>query len=33
MQIKVSDLRFPSKISQEAKQLLQGLLVKDPAQR
>ncbi|KAF8383250.1 akt-1 [Pristionchus pacificus] len=31
--IMVSDLRFPSKISQEAKQLLQGLLVKDPAQR
>lgn len=31
--IMASELRFPSKISQEAKQLLQGLLVKDPAQR
>ncbi|ULT89707.1 hypothetical protein L5515_008097 [Caenorhabditis briggsae] len=31
--IMVGDLRFPSKLSQEAKLLLQGLLVKDPAKR
>ncbi|EGT55425.1 hypothetical protein CAEBREN_25185 [Caenorhabditis brenneri] len=31
--IMVGDLRFPGKLSQEAKTLLQGLLVKDPLQR
>ncbi|PIC27180.1 hypothetical protein B9Z55_019511 [Caenorhabditis nigoni] len=31
--IMVGDLRFPSKLSQEAKMLLQGLLVKDPSKR
>ncbi|CAI5452676.1 unnamed protein product [Caenorhabditis angaria] len=31
--IMASDLRFPSKLSNEAKQLLAGLLVKDPTQR
>ncbi|GMT11921.1 hypothetical protein PFISCL1PPCAC_3218 [Pristionchus fissidentatus] len=31
--IMLGDLRFPSKLSQEAKQLLTGLLVKDPTQR
>ena len=31
--IMASELRFPSKLSAEAKQLLTGLLFKDPTQR